>query len=337
MSETRTKVLLSADDRTGSLEIGGLVANEKFVVPVGPHATSELACVVDIASRHLTVAQAQANMEQTLRTDAEHRAHKMDAGLRGNWAQEIEVLLLAGYKIAVICAYPDAGRRCQDGVVYIHDLPVLESVFGKDPLNRQISSKPVDVLEHFGIAGDVVVWDANTNVEMLAAIKRAVAQDRFVVGASGAVGMFANLFLATGRPRQVQLPRPMLVVCGSLNPLSREQLRRTGLAVQELGTPLSLRRNITILATAMREGRIPDREALPVAGQIAAATRAVWDTVESVIVIGGDTAGAIIGDETVETLGCVAAGIPVSLYRQKLVVTKGGGIGLPDTITDLVT
>ena len=118
---------------------------------------------------------------------------------------------------------------------------------------------------------------------------------------------------------------------------SREQLRRTGLAVQELGTPLSLRRNITILATAMREGRIPDREALPVAGQIAAATRAVWDTVESVIVIGGDTAGAIIGDETVETLGCVAAGIPVSRYRQKLVVTKGGGIGLPDTITDLVT
>ncbi|NKB97113.1 MAG: hypothetical protein GKR90_01240 [Pseudomonadales bacterium] len=332
-----TKVLLTADDRTGSLEIGGLVANERFAVPVGPHATSELACVVDIGSRHLTVAQAQEKMALTLKISAEYRAHKMDAGLRGNWAQEIEVLLREGYKVAVICAFPDAGRRCKDGIVYIHDLPVLESVFGKDPLNPQVSSKPSEILEHFGVGGDVVVWDANDNREMLDAIQRAVAEDRIVVGASGAIGMYANLFLNPGKPREVVLPKPILVVCGSLNPLSREQLARTGLPLHDIDSvALSSDRNAVIVATEERIGRIPDDEALQTATQLADVTRAVWNDFASLIAIGGDTAGALIGDETVETLGCVAPGIPVSRYEEKLLVTKGGGIGQPDTIVSLV-
>ena len=52
-----TKVLLSADDRTGALEIGGLVANEHYSVPVGPSAQSDQCCVVDIATRHLSVTE----------------------------------------------------------------------------------------------------------------------------------------------------------------------------------------------------------------------------------------------------------------------------------------
>ncbi len=313
------------------------MANERFAVPVGPHATSELACVVDIGSRHLTVAQAQEKMALTLKISAEYRAHKMDAGLRGNWAQEIEVLLREGYKVAVICAFPDAGRRCKDGIVYIHDLPVLESVFGKDPLNPQVSSKPSEILEHFGVGGDVVVWDANDNREMLDAIQRAVAEDRIVVGASGAIGMYANLFLNPGKPREVVLPKPILVVCGSLNPLSREQLARTGLPLHDIDSvALSSDRNAVIVATEERIGRIPDDEALQTATQLADVTRAVWNDFASLIAIGGDTAGALIGDETVETLGCVAPGIPVSRYEEKLLVTKGGGIGQPDTIVSLV-
>lgn len=331
-----TQVLLSADDRTGSLEIGGLVANERFAVPVGPRATSTHCCVVDIETRHLTAVAAQERMETILSRPAEQRAHKMDAGLRGNWAQEIDVLVRAGYKVAVICAFPDAGRRCQDGVVYIHDLPVLESVFGNDPLNPQISSKPADVLEHFGVRGDVVVWDANNNAEMRAGVERAVREGRILVGASGPLGLFANLFLKPGNARAVTLPGPILILCGSLNPLSRAQIHAVQAPVQFLGDDLDMG-PVTVLATRPQSGRIAEDVAQETAEEMARAARSVWADFKSIIVVGGDTAGALIGDDTVETLGCVAPGIPVSRYKQKLIVTKGGGIGQPDTIAGLVS
>lgn len=331
-----TQVLLSADDRTGSLEIGGLIANERFAVPVGPKATSARCCVVDIGTRHLSAVAAQERMETMLSRPADQRAHKMDAGLRGNWAQEIDVLVRAGYKVAVICAFPDAGRRCQDGVVYIHDLPVLESVFGNDPLNPQVSSKPAEVLEHFGVRGDVVVWDANDNAEMRAGIERAVREERILVGASGPLGMFANLFLKPDQARAVMLPEPILILCGSLNPLSRAQIQAVEAPVQFLGDELAMG-PVTLLATVPQSGRIAEDVAQETAEEMARAARSLWADFNSVIVIGGDTAGALIGDDTVETLGCVAPGIPVSRYKQKLIVTKGGGIGQPDTIAGLVS
>jgi uncharacterized protein YgbK (DUF1537 family) len=159
------QVLLSADDRTGALEIGGLVADQQHPVPVGPSVSSPRCCVVDIGTRHLSPYEARTRMVELLRRNAAHRAHKMDAGLRGNWPYEIEVLLEAGHRVAVVCAFPDANRRCRGGVVYIHGLPVLESVFGTDPLNAPVSSRPAEVLEHAGVRGDVVVWDADDNAQ----------------------------------------------------------------------------------------------------------------------------------------------------------------------------
>ena len=330
-----TRVLLSADDRTGSLEVGGLIANDKFSVPVGPDASSERCCVVDIASRHLSVAKAQARMEGLLTRPAQHRAHKMDAGLRGNWAHEVDVLLRGGYKVAIVCAFPDAGRRCKDGVVYIHDLPVLESVFGQDPLSAQISSKPAEVLEHFGVQGDVVVWDANDNAQMLEAVRRAIVEDRIVVGASGAIGTFAQQFLESGPSRRVALESPMVVLCGSLNPLSRQQISLLDVPIHPVGSDFSVSGLLTVVATVEPDGPIGDDQAREMAEFAASEVRRRWPDIRSLIVIGGDTAGALVGDDTLETLGCVAPGIPVSLYDDRLLVTKGGGIGQPETVAEL--
>ena len=331
-----TKVLLSADDRTGALEIGGLIANEVYSVPVGPSAESDQCCVVDIATRHLSITEAQNRMSEILSRDATYRAHKMDAGLRGNWPHEIEVLLKEGYKVAVVCAFPDAGRRCKDGVVYIHDLPVLDSVFGSDPLNPQVSSKPMEVLEHFGVGGDVVVWDANTNEEMGAAVERAVAEDRIVVGASGAIAAYAKLFLPTGAPRQVALPRPLVVLCGSLNELSREQIAKIGEPVQHVVGKIKID-PVTVITTNRVSGPLDDDSAHAMADLCADVIRGRWSEFRALLVIGGDTAGAIIGEETMDTIGCVAPGIPVSWFRDKLVVTKGGGIGQPETVAEIVS
>ena len=329
-------VLLSADDRTGALEVGGLVANEQFTVPVGPAADSDRCCVVDIASRHLTAEEAKGKMSVLLRRDAEHRAHKMDAGLRGNWPYEIEVLLDAGLKVAVVCSFPDAGRRCKDGVVYIHDLPVLDSVFGNDPLNAPVSSRPAEVLEHAGVKGAVSVWDADDNVQMHAAIDRARAENRVLVGASGALGAFAQTFFPSFRRYQVRLRKPRVVLCGSLNLLSRRQIERVGVVVQHVGAPVELADDTTVIATTLPDGEITTADAHATAIQAASTVRRVWSEIRTLIVVGGDTVAAVVGDDTLDAMGTVAPGIPASMYQNVCLITKGGGIGQPDTIKELL-
>ena len=111
-------ILLSADDRTGALEIGGLIASTTDPVPVGPHARSATCCVVDISSRHLDVAAAKRRMQHLVDLPARHRAHKMDAGLRGNWAHEVQVLLDNGYKVAILCSFPDSFHSCYQTIPY---------------------------------------------------------------------------------------------------------------------------------------------------------------------------------------------------------------------------
>lgn len=331
-----THVLLSADDRTGALEIGGLVADPQTPVPVGPSVESERCCVVDIGSRHLTREDAQARMAEIVARPADHRAHKMDAGLRGNWALEIEVLLQAGFKVAVICAFPDAGRVCRDGVVYIHGLPVLESVFGNDPLNRPVSSRPAEVLEHYGVTGDWVVWDAADNDEMQRNIRRAIAEDRVVIGAAGAIGAFAWEFLPASPADSITLPGPAVVVCGSLNELSRQQIEAAGLPIQTVGDNVDFSNAATILATPMPAGGITDEEALAMAADVASVLRSRWEQIGTLMVIGGDTVAAIVANDPLECLGTVEPGIPVSMYEGRCLITKGGGIGQPASVRNVL-
>jgi uncharacterized protein YgbK (DUF1537 family) len=330
-------VLLSADDRTGALEIGGLVADEEFTVPVGPTVDSRRCCVVDIATRHLSPDDARMRMAAVLNRSAVHRAHKMDAGLRGNWPYEIEVLLDAGYKVAVVCAFPDAGRRCRDGGVYIHGLPELDSVFGQDPLNAPVSSRPADVLEHAGIRGDVVVWDADDNGEMHDAIQRARAENRVLVGASGVLGAFARNLLEAGPPRRVLMPPPRVALCGSLNPLSREQIERADVPIQMVGEAIELSGDTAVVATPVPAGEIDDAAALAMAAEASRSVLDVWSEIGTLIVLGGDTAAALVGNDTLECMGTVAPGIPASGFRGICLITKGGGIGEPDTIRELLT
>ena len=329
-------VLLSADDRTGALEIGGLVANDTFTVPVGPAADSDRCCVVDIASRHLSVEEAQGRMANLLSRNATHRAHKMDAGLRGNWPYEIQVLLDAGYRVAVVCSFPDAGRRCKDGVVYIHDLPVLDSVFGKDPFNAPVSSRPADVLEHCGVKGDVVVWDADDNMQMHAAIRRAHEENRILVGASGVLGAFAQGFFPSSQARRIRMPKPRCVLCGSLTALSRDQIEQVGVPLQYLGEPIDLSSDTTVIATPPPAADITVADAQRTAAQASAGVRELWAGIGTLIVVGGDTAAALVGDDTLEVMGTVAPGIPASMYQGICLVTKGGGIGQPDTLRELL-
>ncbi|MCY3819688.1 MAG: hypothetical protein OXH52_10070 [Gammaproteobacteria bacterium] len=344
--ERPRKLFITSDDRTGALEIAGTVANTRFWVPCGTSADSNACCVVDIGSRHLDPEAAQRQAATAHARNARFRCHKIDSGLRGNWPFEVRGLLQLGHRVAVVPSFPDAGRRCVGGVVYVDDVPVLESPFGKDPLTAPRSSRPTEILESTGCAeGDVVVWDANDNAELEAAAQRCREEGRAIVGPSGAVAAYAATVFPDLVPREVPIEPPVLVLCGSLNAMSREQIARLGVPVATLSDDTQLPRAgtapgaITVVATPVPSGGISNREAERMAMAMAGCAHRALESGYgrgTLFVLGGDTAAAIIGDETLNVLGTVDTAVPISRFRDGYLVTKGGGIGRPDTLAKLL-
>ena len=341
-------LFITSDDRTGALEIAGTVANERFSVPAGPHADNETCCVVDIASRHLAPEAARQQAAGAHARNARYRCHKIDSGLRGNWPFEVKGLLQLGHGVAVVPSFPDAGRRCVDGVVYVDDAPVLESPFGKDPLTAPMSNRPMEILEATGCAGgDVVVWDANDNAELETAAQRCHDEGRAMVGPSGAVAAYAATVFPALKPREVRIVPPVLILCGSLNAMSREQIARLGVPVSTLSDDLQLppvttgsgENAITVVATQVPSSAISPRGAEKVAAAMAECAHSALNAGYSngtVFVLGGDTAAAIVGDETLDVLGTIDTAVPIARFRGGYLVTKGGGIGRPDTLVKLL-
>ena len=334
VSSNPCRLLVTADDRTGALEIGGAVGNADFLVPVGPYAESDICCTIDLNSRHLSASEAYKKTLEAHRRPADKRCHKMDSGMRGNWPHEVQALVDLGHLVAVVPSYPAAGRRCRNGVVYINDVPVLDSVFGKDPFAAPVSNRPTEVLEHAGcLSNNVVVWDADNTHELEAAISRCRKENRVLVGPTGAISTYAEQLFGKLERQDIVIPHPILVVCGSLSGVSRDQLERLDCPRFGLDDDLDCSLPLAVLETEFVKGQIDVEEGRIVAEQIAAKVSDVFDRgTATLLIIGGDTATEIIGDRTLEVLGEVDTAIPVSRVEAGFIVTKGGAIGTPTTL-----
>ena len=373
-------MLLTADDRTGALESGGACADlgfdARFVPEVGdpdaiatvgrPDATGRCA-IFDLNTRHCQPADAHRRMSATLALEASFRCHKMDSGLRGNWPHEVAALIAAGRRVGLLASFPAAGRRCDRGTVFIDDVPVAESAFGRDPRNPLFSSRPVDHLRAAGCSkalqnGDLAVLNANDDEELRAAAERCREEGRTLVGTTGGIGAYVGALVraapaeaplrrsdpasATAWLRSFAIKRPALIVCGSLHPLSRAQIaalecpmampHQHRQAVQRLAAGLD-----AVLTTSHSADPIDDATADAMAAQLAAAA---WRCLEAsgastLIVLGGDTAAATLGNRPLRVLGTVDVGVPLCRDETAAldVVTKGGGIGTPDTLVRLLS
>ena len=327
---------VTADDRTGALEIGGIVANAQFSVNVGTEFDDGPCSVVDVATRHMSPDRAYATMIEALTRHDVHRCHKMDSGLRGNWPHEIRAMLDQDYRVTIIPGFPAAGRRCKDGVVYIDDVPLLDSPFGADPLSAPCSNKPVEVMEEAGlISGDFILLDADTEEEVAQGVQRAFEEDRVVVSPTGPIGHFAKLLYGDLPHREVQPDSPILIVCGSLNATSRNQLDRLGVPIQRIGEPIEHLNPITVIATPFIKDSISNRQAEQMAALTARSIDEHSGDFRTLLIIGGDTSASYLRGRAVEVLGTVATGIPIAREGTRLLITKGGGIGRPDTLHEI--
>lgn len=358
---------VAADDRTGAIETAAVLADRTGApVPVAvwpdfPPPSPGVA-VVDLASRYVEPAEAAARARSLPATG--RLAHKIDSTLRGNWAVELVARHhTAGMPVLVVPALPALGRVCVGGSVLVDGQPVHVSETRDDPRGGPRSSRPAEHLEAAGapvtelrdrasIAGwlrspsGVAVADASDDTDIATIAERWHAADEVVLAGTSAV-----IGAVIGQPAQ-QVPRrivqpPTLVVCGSAHPSARRQIdcaRRRGATVVERVEPAAL--------AAMAEGAplilwppVLDGPAEPDAADTAlsslvaeAASVVESGHVGTLILIGGETAAALLGDALVAVLGSVAPGTALleSLIVDVPVIARAGGFGNDDALAELL-
>lgn len=357
------RVLIGADDRTGALETAGAVA-DAIGRPVPVHTVSaapeprgdvgEEVLVVDLDSRHLP-AGAAATRASELGLGV-RSMHKIDSVLRGNWAAE--VLARGAHRVLVVAAAPVHGRTCHDGVVLVDGVPVDAGPAGRDPRAPAESARPAVHLHGAGAtkvrelpdaraverwlrdadAGvdpgvDVGVADASTDADV-AAIVACWAEYGVTVllaGPAAVLGPAASAMVdRQEEPRPiVTRPGPILVVCGSLHPTARRQLE----------TLVASGLDVTIETTAATTLDPPTAPAV-VAAELAdrARRRIRTGRFGTVVVLGGDTASALLGPGPHRVGGTLAPGMPWLCDDDgtgPLVLTRSGGFGDDRALVEL--
>lgn len=251
------KLLIIADDFTGALDTGVKFAAAGASVRVitdyeydfQKTEASVQVLVMDAETRHISAEEAyQRVYSVTLRAKQFGIAFiykKTDSALRGNIGSELAAALAGTGKqiLHFFPAFPNMGRTTKHGIHYIDAVPVHESVFGKDPFEPVVCSDISSVIALQSetatqIVADktivtevsrptIVVYDAETDEDMkhLAQALRESGELGLLAGCAGMAETLPELLDLKGKkPEPPKLEASFLVVCGSVNPITRKQL-----------------------------------------------------------------------------------------------------------------
>ena len=327
---------VAADDRTGAFEVAAEMA-EVIGVPVEVRvgtAVADWPCVVDLGSRALAArdAAARASAIDTRFGPAAWTAHKIDSTLRGHWAAEVLARqAVLRRPVVVLPAYPAMGRTCRDGVVHVDGRPVA-SVTGGLPSAKRAR---IDLLDSLDV-GDVVWVDIADDADLAAAAAALAPLTPLVAGPAGALGAafrarpHTGVGTAPGGGRATLHHRwgdgPVLVVCGSATAVAAAQ-------IDELRAALP---DVHVVTTPAHAGSLLDRAHVDA---LAALVRPRLAAYGLVVLIGGDTSAAVLGDAPRRVGGYAAPGMPWSAPSSgdgPAVVTKAGAFGSPNALVRLL-
>lgn len=252
------RLLIIADDFTGALDTGVQFVACGAATRVITDRTVELSSyldkcevlVVDAETRHLSADQAYAIVSGIVsRATALGIAHifkKTDSALRGNIGAELTALLEASgeSQLPFLPAFPQMNRRTVKGIHYIGDEPVAQSVFGKDPFEPVVYSEVSRIISLQSSAqvtscpalseedsccpnGGIAVYDASTLEDLSITAQRLYEAGKLhiMAGCAGFGSVLPKLLkLGTGGPAPMpELDSNLLVVCGSVNPITVAQ------------------------------------------------------------------------------------------------------------------
>lgn len=250
-------LLILADDFTGALDTGVQFAAHGIStrVVVGSHvdfaANSAAVLVVDTETRHLPAEKAYTIVAGLTESAVKAGVHtiykKTDSALRGNVGAEFAAVLKASgsHQLPFLPAFPQIGRVTRGGVHYIDGVPVTESPFGIDPFEPVRHAKITELIaeqtdlparsfaplrpgEAVPQQEGVLIFDAESAGELESTGRELFRKEtpRVLAGCAGFAAFLPQL-LGLGGREQTALPKldhRLLVVCGSVNPITLRQL-----------------------------------------------------------------------------------------------------------------
>lgn len=250
------RLLVIADDFTGALDTGIQFKSRNSVVMLFAQDEEKLkkilnkdiqVLVIDAETRHLSPDQAYQIVYRIVKISLEFGVSyiykKTDSGLRGNIGSELTALLDAskGSCIHFFPAFPQMGRTTVNGIHYIDGMPVAKSVFGKDPFEPVRKSSVKEIIAEQSNADvclvnrdtclkelrGILVHDSETGEDMFQQAVRLKEQGNlhFTAGCAGfAPILFGFTGIQTAEEALPDFKRNFLVVCGSINAVTAEQL-----------------------------------------------------------------------------------------------------------------
>jgi len=298
---------------------------------------------------------------------------KIDSTFRGNVGIELEALITTtgAERCMLIPAYPKGGRTTAAGVQYVSGVPLHRSEFVRDPREPTAESAIAAILGRqtgipvFSVDNQarresaidkrhgIVVYDAGTDNDLREIAGILTEQDalRVVSGSAGFAEQLPDFLPFDRRPIGI-FPNSgkLLVVCGSLNPVSLGQIdwaRSLGIPYFPLGPALDGRSEslaaevvqtftkseCVLMSTADLDPALgSDSIAQAVAAVMARIKRKLLDV--NMAVFGGDTGAAVARDlgykrlfPVDEILPGLSITVPESDGKCGAFILKSGGFG----------
>lgn len=255
-----TELLIIADDLTGAIEAGVLLAKQLIPArvihqPLFKNAELQLGevavLVYNTESRHIIAAAAADRVRDIMKKAKEAGIKrfykKTDSTMRGNIGAELEAFLSESGQqtMAFIPAHPRLKRFTRKGYHFIGEKLLHETEFGNDPLEPIRNSFIPELLQqqtsisvnstpltnaHINEKG-IMVFDCNSEAE-LADIAQFLMKNNLhhaISGSAAMVELLPSLFhLHSIHSEMPKLRAPVLLVSGSLNPISRQQVYVAG-------------------------------------------------------------------------------------------------------------
>ena len=382
-----------ADDLTGAADSGVQFARAGYrtaVVFRGARRPSEEldAAVFDTDSRTLRPGLATRYVSEAGRDARNARLvyKKFDSTLRGSVAAELSAALESTRRRRAIVApaFPAAGRTTAGGVQLVHGVPVHETEMRNDPrtpvrqghlptlLGRWSSSVGTLGVEDLQDPENVrralnenewTVADAERDADLEALVRAVPDPERVLWAGSAGLALALGAVYPGPRPAEAEVSFPkarsVLVVVGSLNRVSREQLDGLVERYGEVAVPVgpgsagtvgevvaAVRRTFSggVCAAVHSSGRAAPSARGKVMRSLAGAAAALAEegSFDALVLTGGSTAVAVsrrLGASGIRLAGEIEAGVPVGTLigpKPYTVVTKSGGFGRPETLVGAV-
>ena len=245
------QMMLIADDLTGALDAGVCLLPSRTKVLVDPKgaeleaadSSTETLCV-NSDTRHMSSTTAATRVSELVAAaHGRFVVKKTDSALRGNIGAELAAAWRASgaKRLHFIPALPSMNRLTEGGVHYIDGDPVSQSVFGRDPFEPVRFSSVAEVIAEqtdapvMAIAEGspaplsfegIVVYDATSDGSIDARVEELarLGELGLTAGCAGLAASLARHFAAMPAEAASFEGGGLLVVCGSVNDVSRAQI-----------------------------------------------------------------------------------------------------------------